>query len=448
MDFEQRYRAIAARDRRFDGQFITAVRTTRIYCRPSCPARTPRAENVTFFSTSAAAHQAGYRACKRCLPEAVPGTPEWNLRDDLVGRAMRLIADGEIERGGVAGLAARLGYTSRHVTRVLSDELGAGPLALARALRAQTARTLLVSTDMSITDVAFAAGFASVRQFNQTIGEVFELTPTAIRSSSAAGRPANGRVVLRLATREPFDSVGVFRYLAERADPNVESAVESAVESRYSRAVALPRGRADLEVRSSPSGLQLSARLDELRDLPVLIARVRRMFDLDADPDAIDSILGRHPALAGQVHRRPGVRLPGAVDAGELVTRAAAGETHGRAARPSDLAAAAHREDVQKVAAMVDSGWPAVDLVAALASVGAPEASRAYAVSRILGAPDVDCSADPRVRAGMRALDISTGAAGSLSPWRSYAAMHFCAAAPTRRAAPPRPATAARRTSP
>ena len=156
MDFWQRYRAIDARDTRFDGQFFTAVRSTGIYCRPSCPARTPKAENVTFYETSAAAHEAGYRACKRCLPEAVPGTPAWNLRSDIAGRAMRLINDGVITREGVDGLAHRLGYSARQLNRILSHELGAGPLSLARASRAQTARTLLVSTDMLLADVAFA----------------------------------------------------------------------------------------------------------------------------------------------------------------------------------------------------------------------------------------------------------------------------------------------------
>ena len=193
MDFWQRYRAIDARDTRFDGQFYTAVRTTGIYCRPSCPARTPKAANVTFYETSAAAHDAGYRACKRCLPEAVPGTPAWNVRQDLAGRAMRLINDGVINRDGVEGLAARLGYSARQLNRILSHELGAGPLSLARASRAQTARTLLVSTSMKLADIAFASGFSSVRQFNETMVEVFAMTPTALRSTARHHKPGHGR---------------------------------------------------------------------------------------------------------------------------------------------------------------------------------------------------------------------------------------------------------------
>src|SRR6195952_3571078 len=180
--FAERYRALSSRDSRFDGQFIAGVHSTGIYCRPSCPAMTPHERNVSFYRTAAAAHEAGLRACKRCQPDAVPGSPDWNLTDDLAARAMRLITDGVVEREGVPGLASHLGYTTRHLTRVLVAELGAGPLALARAHRAQTARTLLVSTDLSVADVAFAAGFSSIRQFNATILEVYETTPSDIRA--------------------------------------------------------------------------------------------------------------------------------------------------------------------------------------------------------------------------------------------------------------------------
>lgn len=162
--FEERYRAISARDTRFDGQFFTAVTSTGIYCRPSCPARTPKPANVRFFLTAAAAHEAGFRACKRCLPDSTPESPQWNIRRDVTGRAMRLIADGVVDREGTDGLATRLGYTSRHIHRLLTAELGAGPQALARAHRAQSARLLLVSTALPMAEVAFASGFGSVRQ--------------------------------------------------------------------------------------------------------------------------------------------------------------------------------------------------------------------------------------------------------------------------------------------
>src|SRR4051812_952179 len=187
-DREACLRAVAARDSRFDGWFFVAVKTTGIYCRPSCPAN-PLAKNLTFHPSAAAAQQAGFRACKRCRPDTSPGSPEWNHRADAVARAMRLIADGVVDREGVPGLAGRLGYSTRQIERQLNAELGAGPLALARAQRAQTARLLIETTALPMADVAFAAGFASIRAFNDTVREVFALTPTQLRDRVAKGHP-------------------------------------------------------------------------------------------------------------------------------------------------------------------------------------------------------------------------------------------------------------------
>ncbi|CAN7293361.1 helix-turn-helix domain-containing protein [Arthrobacter sp. LjRoot78] len=337
MDFWQRYRAIDARDTRFDGQFYTAVRTTGIYCRPSCPARTPKAENVTFYETSAAAHDAGYRACKRCLPEAVPGTPAWNIRSDIAGRAMRLINDGVINRDGVEGLASRLGYSSRQLNRILSHELGAGPLSLARAGRAQTARTLLVSTQMKLADVAFAAGFSSVRQFNETIGEVFAMTPTALRGTAVRGSAVRGTashhrapaattaLTLNLPYREPFDP-GVFDFLAVRVIPGIEAGTATS----YARTLRLPHADARFGITYDAGApgrpLVLTIGAVDLRDLPSLLSRVRRLLDLDADPVAIDGALAADPRLAPAVKAFPGMRMPGAVDPQELLIRAMIGQ--------------------------------------------------------------------------------------------------------------------------
>ncbi|RNL55035.1 DNA-3-methyladenine glycosylase 2 family protein [Arthrobacter oryzae] len=327
MDFWQRYRAIDARDTRFDGQFYTAVRTTGIYCRPSCPARTPKAGNVTFYETSAAAHDAGYRACKRCLPEAVPGTPAWNLRSDIAGRAMRLIGDGVINRDGVEGLASRLGYSSRQLNRILTHELGAGPLSLARASRAQTARTLLVSTEMPIADVAFAAGFSSVRQFNGTIGDVFAMTPSALRATARHRRApaASTALTLNLPYREPFDP-GVFEFLAVRAIPGIEEGSSRS----YARTLRLAHGdarfRVDYDADADGRPLVLTIGAVDLRDLASLLSRVRRLLDLDADPVAIDGSLATDPRLAARVARTPGMRMPGAVDPQELLIRAMIGQ--------------------------------------------------------------------------------------------------------------------------
>ena len=331
MDFWQRYRAIDARDPRFDGQFYTAVRTTGIYCRPSCPARTPKSGNVTFYETSAAAHDAGYRACKRCLPEAVPGTPAWNVRSDVAGRAMRLINDGVINRDGVEGLAARLGYSSRQLNRILSNELGAGPLSLARASRAQTARTLLVSTSMKAADIAFASGFSSVRQFNETIVEIFAMTPSALRATArpqhaaAQTAVASTALALNLPYREPFDP-GVFEFLAVRAIPGIEEGTSRS----YARTLRLAHGdarfRVDYDADAPGRPLRLGIGAVDLRDLASLLSRVRRLLDLDADPVAIDTSLATDPRLAASVAAVPGMRMPGAVDPQELLIRAMIGQ--------------------------------------------------------------------------------------------------------------------------
>lgn len=349
--FAERYRAMSSRDARFDGQFITGVHSTGIYCRPSCPAMTPKPGNVTFYRTAAAAHEAGLRACKRCLPDAVPGSSDWRLHDDLAARAMRLIADGLVEREGVPGLARRLGYTPRHLGRVLVHELGAGPLALARANRAQTARSLLTSTDLPIADVAFAAGFASIRQFNDTVLAVYESTPSELRALGAAragrhpapvtpGTPDRAQattITLRLPARQPFDGAGLMRFFADHAVPGIESVTDIGTESHYRRAVRLPHGTATVDLALEECGgsdgaaggaaaLRCTARLDNIADLGALVARARLLFDLDADSAAIDAALSADPALAPSVLAHPGIRLPGSLDAEETLFRTLIGQ--------------------------------------------------------------------------------------------------------------------------
>ena len=337
--FESRYRAIDARDARFDGQFFTAVSSTGIYCRPSCPAATPKPENVSFYLTSAAAHTAGYRACKRCLPEATPGAPEWNVRRDVAGRAMRMIADGVVDREGVDALASRLGYTSRHLRRLLTDELGAGPVALARARRAQMARSLLVGTNLSVTDVAFAAGFGSIRQFNDTMREIFDARPFELRAlghpvdrAGEEGDSAHVRLDLALPVRQPFDADGVFRFLAARAVAGVEVAeVSSASRLRYARTLTLPHGPGAIDIvatRRTGTGWEVALRLEttSLHDVGAAVSRVRRLLDLDADPVAIDAALSTDPQIQPLVENTPGIRVPGAVDPHETLVRAIVGQ--------------------------------------------------------------------------------------------------------------------------
>lgn len=331
LDHERCYRALSSRDARFDGRFYAAVRTTGIYCRPSCPARTPRPGNVGFVPTAAAAQQHGFRACKRCRPDATPGSPDWDTRADLVARAMRLIGDGVVDREGLTGLAARLGYSSRHVTRVLVDELGAGPNALARSQRARTARVLLETTDVPVTDVSFAAGFASVRQFNDTVRAVYSASPTelrraaasaGVRTASVADAGGAAAVTVRLTARQPFPVAEIFGFLAARAVPGVESSTEQ----RYRRALRLPRGHGVVTLEPDDGAVRASFRLHDWRDLQPAVERVRRLVDLDADPLAVDQVLGSCSVLGPLVRATPGRRVPGSVDPFETAVRAVVGQ--------------------------------------------------------------------------------------------------------------------------
>ncbi|KRV51335.1 AraC family transcriptional regulator [Wenjunlia vitaminophila] len=338
IDEETAYQALRSRDARFDGVFFLGVSTTGIYCRPSCPAVTPKRPNVRFYSSSAAAQAAGFRACRRCRPDSVPGSPEWNARADLVGRAMRLIGDGVVDREGVSGLAQRLGYSARQVHRQLTAELGAGPVALARAQRAHTARVLLQTTKLPVTETAFAAGFASVRQFNDTIREVYGYTPSELRNAgrragdmAGPGNASAGLVPLRLAHRGPYDVAGIFDFLAARAIPGVEEVVGPPGGRTYRRTLRLDRGPAVVEVdeaRRATSGhwLECRLRLAGLRDLTTAVRRLRALFDLDADPQAVAERLGSDPVLGALVAARPGLRSPGSPDPHEQAVRAVLGQ--------------------------------------------------------------------------------------------------------------------------
>ena len=478
LDTESCYRAVQSRDRRFDGVFFTAVRTTGIYCRPSCPARTPAAANVTFHPTAASAHAAGYRACKRCLPDATPGSPEWDVAADVAGRAMRLIADGLVDREGVDGLARRVGYTPRHLGRLLTQELGATPLALARARRAQTARVLIETTDLPITDVAFAAGFASVRQFNETVREVYDTSPSRLRerrrSPRAPGTP--GALTMRLAVRTPFAGSRLLDFLAYHLVPGVE--VASA--GTYARTLDLPHGPgtvrlhlADLPAGSGTGFVRAEFWLHDLRDTAAASERVRRLLDADCDPGAVDAHLGVDPALGELVRATPGLRVPGQVDGDETAVRTVIGQqvsvtgartvagrivaAHGRAV-DSPVPGLTHLFPDAATLAEVDPetlpmprarGRALVGLATALADgtvvldrgpdrddvrralvalPGIGPWTADYVAMRALGHPDVFLPTDLAVRRLVEGMRVSSGTIPDTDgwrPWRSYALMHL-----------------------
>lgn len=324
-DTERCVRAVQSKDARFDGWFFTAVLTTRIYCRPSCPVVPPKVRNMTFYPSAAACQQAGFRACKRCRPDTSPGSPEWNARADSVARAMRLIRDGVVDREGVPGLASRLGYSARQIERQLLAELGAGPLALARAQRAQTARLLIETSALPMAEVGFAAGFSSIRTFNETVREVFGLAPGELRTRAARGpRPATvpGVIALRLPYRTPLNPSNLFGHLAATAVPGVEEWRDGA----YRRTLTLPYGHGIVALTPKPDHISCRLSLTDPRDLTRAISRCRWLLDLDADPVAVDAQLRTDPLLAPLVDAGPGRRVPRTVDGAEFAVRAVLGQ--------------------------------------------------------------------------------------------------------------------------
>lgn len=464
------YRAVSARDARFDGVFFSAVRTTGIYCRPSCPAVTPRQANVTFYPSAAAAERSGYRACRRCRPDSTPGSPEWNARADVVARAVRMIGDGVVEREGVSGLADRLGYSERQVNRLVTTELGAGPQAIARSNRARTARILLETTTMRAADVAFAAGYGSVRQFNDSIRESFDLTPRELRARSRrSSHPGAGRIRLELALRPPFQGAALLDWFAPRAIEGVER-----VDGRtYARVLNLPHGVGAVELTLHDARVSAELELTDLRDLAPAVQRCRRLLDLDADPAAIDEALSADPLLAGLVAESPGMRLPGQVDGFEMVMRAIVGQQVsvagartilGRVARSrgtevdlelahrhglthafataESVAEAAPEEfamprgraaAILAVAHAVASGdldlHPGADREAAreqlLAIRGIGPWTADYVRMRALGDPDVLLDTDLVLRRVLARENLDRTRTERWRPWRSYASLHL-----------------------
>lgn len=474
-DRERCVRAVRSKDARFDGWFFTAVLTTRIYCRPSCPVVPPKPENMTFYPSAAACQQAGFRACKRCRPDTSPGSPAWNERADLVARAMRLIADGVVDREGVPGLARRLGYSTRQIERQLLAELGAGPLALARAQRAQTARLLIETTALPMAEIAFAAGFSSIRTFNDTVREVFALSPSELRGRLPRNTViAPGVLSLRLPFRAPLNPDNLFGHLAATAVPGVEEWRDGA----YRRTLRLPYGHGIVALTPRPDHIACRLTLSDLRDLPVAISRCRRMLDLDADPVAIDALLRTDPLLAPLVDKAPGRRVPRTVDEAEFAVRAVLGQQVSTAAARTHAArlVTAHGEPVEDPEGGLTHLFPAPEALAALdpGSLAMPrtrrttfttlvrqlaegvlhlgvesdwEESRSRLLSlpgfgpwtvdviamRALGDPDAFLPTDLGIRRAAQELGLPstpaalTARAAAWRPWRAYAVQYLWA---------------------
>ena len=319
------YRVLLTRDARFDGRLFTGVKTTGIYCRPICPARTPKRENVRFFDTATAAQAAGFRPCLRCRPEASPDLAAWRGTSNTVSRALALIDTGALDAEDVEALADRLGVGERQLRRLFRRHLGASPVAVAQTRRVLLAKQLIHQTRLPMTEVALASGFGSVRRFNETFQALYDRPPRELRRSNAEDVSALGGdwITLRLPYRAPYDWDGLTAFLAMRAIEGVESVTPG----RYARSIAIGEDRGLLVVTPGAGDeLKVSVRFPKIAALPLIIGRVRRVFDLAADPDQIGACLATDPHLAPLVAARPGLRVPGAWDGFELAVRAILGQ--------------------------------------------------------------------------------------------------------------------------
>lgn len=316
--FDSCFRAIQSRDARFDGLFYTGVITTGIYCRPICPATTPRPNHVRFFRSAASAQAAGFRACRRCRPEFAPDHPLGDVHGHLVARALALISQGVVDSEGVGGLAARLSVSARHLHRELADAVGAGPLLLAQARRTQMARTLIEHSDLPMSEIAFTAGFSSIRRFNEAMAATFGLPPGAMRRARPDARPGSGAISLRLAYRPPFDHRSLLDWFALHAVPGLEEVQGDT----FTRTVRLGRKAGVLSLRPEGGHVRLCIDAPDLHDLGTLVHRCRALYDLDADPASITRVLSADPVLAPLVRCRPGLRVPGTLDGWEMAARA------------------------------------------------------------------------------------------------------------------------------
>jgi AraC family transcriptional regulator of adaptative response / DNA-3-methyladenine glycosylase II len=456
LDRESCQRARIARDPRFDGSFFTAVKTTRIYCRSICPAPSPKEENVVYYPSAAAAAEAGYRPCLRCRPEASPGAPAWQGTAVTVTRALRLMGESPLDHGGVEHLADRLGVGSRHLRRLFIEHLGAPPVAVAQTRKLHFAKKLIDETSLTFTEVAMAAGFGSIRRFNFAFQQLYGRTPTELRRlAGKRSTSTEGSYRFRLPFRPPYDGDAILGFLASRSIPGVESVTGNS----YRRTIGLNGSTGEIEVRLGGDALDVRIQFPDARQLFIIVERVRRIFDLSADPGRITSHLERDPLLAPKVARRSGLRLPGAWDPFELAVRAILGQQvsvkgastlAGRMAAeyghaglfptPEALVNAPIEEcgiirsRAATIRALAAAGlqWDHIGnsdafLEQLLALPGIGPWTAQYIAMRALGEPDAFPAGDMVLQraAGCRTARELEQRAEAWRPWRAYAAIHL-----------------------
>jgi AraC family transcriptional regulator of adaptative response / DNA-3-methyladenine glycosylase II len=407
LDHDACYRAVRQRDARFDGRFFAGVKTTGVYCRPVCPARTPLSKNVIFFPTAAAAQEAGFRPCLRCRPETAPDLGAWRGTSNTVSRALSLIELGALDEAEVDVLAGRLGVGERQLRRLFRQHLGASPVAVAQTRRVLLAKQLIHETRLPMAEIAFAAGFGSIRRFNETFRTLFGRPPIELRRAAGSDFPTGpaGEIVLLLRYQPPYDWGATIGFLQRRAIAGVEHVTPQ----RYARSVALDGLQGTVAVEpAGGNALRATVCFPKLSALPAIIARLRRVFDLGADPVAIARHLAKDPTLAPLVKARPGLRVPGAWDGFELAMRAVLGQqiTVTAAARLAARLVAAHGERLSAAPEHLTHIFPRAETIAAadLATLGMPR-SRAAALSAVAAAAvadphlfDANCGLDDAVR--------------------------------------------------
>lgn len=420
LDHDACYRAISTRDARFDGRLFIGVKTTGIYCRPICPARTPKRENVSFYASAAAAQEAGFRPCLRCRPEAAPDLAVWRGSSNTVSRALSLIETGALDGADVEALAERLGVGERQLRRLFRTHLGASPISVAQTRRVLLAKQLIHETGLTMTEVALASGFGSVRRFNETFHNLYNRPPSTLRRSGTQGGSKEAVEIL-LRYRPPYDWPAMLSFLRARAIPGIEVVAADI----YTRTIEVAGARGTVSVEpGTGNALKATVRFPKLSALPTIIARLRRVFDLAADPIVIGTHLSEDPALKPLVSARPGLRVPGAWDGFELAVRAVLGQqiTVTAAIGLAGKLVATYGEPVATDIAGLTHIFPRPERLATadIAVLGMPGAR-----GRALSSLAASVAADPQIFGPRRGLDEAIAQLRKLSGIGEWTAQYI-----------------------